>query len=165
MQFFEEGNVVIFSKAIACRSPFTHSVHGQNGCFFERRRIKRRSRVRFMVLCKENISIIVNFFFYNIWNVKLFTEPKWHSLKPRAKPSWGNGQIAHKESLKSQERLIIKNNMIQLMNLYASFFKTIFYCVFRKSWIMLLPGKAFLLRCRKDLSIFEETCRAVMVEC
>ena len=91
-----------------------------------------------MVLCKENISIIVHLFFYHIWNVELFTEPKWHSLKPRAKPSWGNGQIAHEKSLKSQERLIIKNNMIQLINRNAGFFKAIFYCLFRKSWVMLI---------------------------
>ncbi len=53
-----EGNLLALPKPVACRGPFTHSINSQNGGLVKRRRVKGRSRIGFMVLRKEDISLI-----------------------------------------------------------------------------------------------------------
>src|SRR5215813_2809149 len=65
-----------------CR-PFTHTINGENGCFFERAGKKGAGGVTHMVVTKEN-PIITNtdFTLDNVLDPELFFQPIDHRVAP-----------------------------------------------------------------------------------
>ena len=113
---------------------------------------------------KQHIAFITGFLLDNLWDVQFFPQPKGHGFQPGAKAFGGNGQVAEQQPFKGQERLVVENDVVQLVDRDSGFLQTILNGIFRETRIMFFSGESLFLGCCQNLSIFQQARSAIVIE-
>src|SRR5690349_19106185 len=81
---------------------------------------------------------------------QLFFDPNRQGHAKRAEPAGCERQIGFEQSFEFQERLIVKDDMIDLAELDSSFAETITHCILRESRVVLFASDALFLGRRSN---------------
>jgi hypothetical protein len=94
----------------------------------------------------------------------LFLDPQRNGFEERTQPGRRVGQIAVKDAVELDERLLVERNVVEILQTDSAFAETVFDGEFGEVCVVLLPGEAFLLCGGDDLAVLNQTRRAVVIE-
>jgi len=78
-----------------------------------------------VVFGKKDLSIIIDFPLDDLWDMKFFPQLQRQGLQPGSEAFGGDGQVAHEKAVKGQDRLIVENHNIQILNRDPAFLQTV----------------------------------------
>lgn len=93
----------------------------------------------FVMFREQNFFFIADFPADHFGNVEFFSEPQGHGFQPGSEPFRRHGKIAHEKAVKGQDRFVVENNMVKILNGNSPLLQTVFDGLCRKSWIMFFP--------------------------
>ncbi len=95
---------------------------------------------------------------------QLLLDPEGHGHRERGEPARGEGEIRLEEPLEFQERLVVKDDVIQLVHRDPALAEAILDGVPRKARVVLGPAEALFLGRGHDPAVVDEGGGAVVVE-
>src|SRR5688572_18216074 len=111
-QLGKELDLAALACAVARCRPFADTIDRQDCRALKRRRIKSRRGMRLVMLCKQDRSFKAGPAAQLLACPKLFGEPDGHRLYKRAKSARGKIYICLEQPFKSEQRLVVKCDMI-----------------------------------------------------
>ena len=125
-----------------------------------------------MVMAKQNL-----FFFngaqperlqllqYEAFLKNLFLDPNRYGLDERAEAPWRECQIGFQKPVKGQQRLVVKSDVIDVIERQSALVQAIGGGQAGKFGVMLDPVEALFLRSRDNLAVLDQGGGAVVVKC
>src|SRR3954452_21371812 len=95
---------------------------------------------------------------------QLFFDPNRQGHAKRAEPAGCERQIGLEQSFEFQERLVVKDDIVDLAELDTSLLKTIPHCILRKTRVVLLAGETLLLGRCGNTPLHDKGGRTVVVK-
>ena len=135
--------------------PLPDPVDGQDGRFLEGGRKKCTGGVRFVVVGKDQRTLIApvepppDF----PREMQFFTQPERHRLAKRTVTGGGEGQVGFQQSFKLGEWFIVEANVVEILGFDARRRQAVFDGPFGKCVIVLFACKPFFLGSGQNLAI------------
>ena len=122
--------------------------------------------MRLMMIGKAELSakLLPQFGSNPLGQAQFMRAPQRQGPAERRKATWGKRQIRLQETLKLDEWLLVKGNIIQVRHVDPSLVQTIGDRLARESRIALQACKALLLGGSHNLTVLEKGGRRVMIE-
>src|SRR5215510_5283431 len=124
-----------------------------------------------MMLCKEETALpvvvpaqLLQLSPQERFLEELLSQPDRHGHRERTEAAGGKRQVCFQQALELQERLVIKRDVIDLVQPDAGFAETVGDGMPRKTGVVPLPAEPLLLRSGNDTPVLHESGRAVMIE-
>ena len=125
VDLFVDRQLIALPRKYRSGHPFTHPVHGQDRSLFKRRREKCGGGMADMVLGKAQAFMPVDFLPQrlvqglnnHVFLKKFLLQPDRKRCGKAPDSSWGKREIRFEQALKLQERLVIKNDTINILRL------------------------------------------------
>src|SRR5215510_6066647 len=94
---------------------------------------------------------------------QLLADPERHGLTKRREPARRESKVSFEQPLEFKKWLVVKRDAIDLPASYTPFGNTPAYCVCRKTGVMLVTSKTFLLCRSHDNAVAHQGCGAIMI--
>src|SRR6185503_10817177 len=155
------------------RRPFSNAIHTQDSGLLVGRGEKGRCRMRFMVFAEQELRNVLfvqtrsasqDLFAKKVSQQQFLFQPHRHGGKKGLQATRRKADVGFKQPLEFDQRLVIKHNILKVLNPNPSLVQTILNRAMRKSRIMLLSCKSFFLCRSDDLAVPHEAGGAVVVE-
>src|ERR1051326_7962715 len=85
---------------------------------------------------------------------ELFADPEGQRHAKRSKTNRGKSEVGFQQTFKLQERLVVKNDVIEVRCMNARFLETVLNRPVREARIVLLAREPLFLRSGHNLSVF-----------
>src|SRR5690606_8253615 len=95
---------------------------------------------------------------------QLFTDPPWHRRCKRADATGNKVIVGLKKTLKFQQRLVVKDNQVNVRQLESAVLQAKADCLRRKVGVVLFSRKPFFLRGGDDLAVAEQSRSRIMIK-
>jgi hypothetical protein len=95
---------------------------------------------------------------------QLFLQPQRHRHAERRKPAWREGDVGFQQPFEFQERLLVEDDVIDVVDADAAEFQARRDGVMRKRRIVFAAREALFLRRRDDIAVDDERRGAVVIE-
>jgi hypothetical protein len=96
---------------------------------------------------------------------EFFLQPDRHGGKEGGKPTRSESEVGLQQTVKLQEGLLVENDPINLLKVFAGFPQAITNGMNRKTGILLFPGESLFLGGRNDLPITDEAGSRIVIVC
>src|SRR5579871_1267283 len=171
VNFLHNLNLIPAPQRHGRSRPFPDAIHRQDQRILKRRRIKRARRMTHMMLGEKQLLLPVEsrtqplqLFMQQRFLKQLLADPQRHCHLERSQSAWRIGEIRFEQPLELQERLVVKNNKIDIAERAAGLYQAILGRVRWKSGIVLLAREALLLRGRDNFAIAHQRRGAVVIK-
>jgi hypothetical protein len=148
MNFLQHLDAVIPADPDTRRSPLADPVHRQDQRLVKRRGKKCAGRVAPVMLGEEQLVLPVEAggprlepLAEQILLKQFLLEPQRQRHAERAEPARRKGEIGLEQPLELYKRLLVENDVVEIIEIKASFVETVANGVFRVARILLLAGK------------------------
>src|SRR5262249_51385536 len=125
--FVKKRDAIFCSLSAAGGGPFADAVKSQDRRLFERRGKECAGRVRFMMFREDDAFFVtapqpgLDF----AWQVQFLVQPQRHGLQERAKAARRIGKVSLQQSLELEQRLVVKTDVVELVDRQAGRFQAI----------------------------------------
>src|SRR5271155_423087 len=171
MDLLEDFEVVPAAARYRRGGPLAYAVHGENKRIFERRGVKRAGCGALVVLGKEQPVNPIEIFAVALQLIleeaaleEFLAHPERNRHLEGTQPPWREGDIGFQKALEFQERLVVKNDVVDGGEIHARESETELHGMGGKARVVFLAGEALFLRRGDDLSITKKSRRTVVVE-
>ncbi len=157
---------IVLDPVLPDHAPHEHAdpIKREDGCFLERTWKERARRVRLVVLGEIDWPTVVvadspvDF----ARQMQLLRQPRRHGAEERHPTLGSEGRVGLEDALELQQRLLVKDNCIDVAHGQAAHRQTIAHGIFGKSLIVLLAREALLLRGSQNFAVLHQRRRAVI---
>src|ERR1700730_11639986 len=171
MDFLAHLDAVISANPDARGGPLSNTVHCEDQRLLERRRIESAGRVALVMLGEQQLVLPVEVgrprFAQHAKKVLLqqfLLEPHWQSHAERGKPPRREGEIGLEQPFELDKRLLVKNDVIELVESQAALVETIANGKLGIARVLLFAGKPLFLRRSNDMTVLDQRRSTVVIK-
>src|SRR5579864_5649122 len=145
--------------------PFPHAIHRQDQGFVKRGWEESTGRVALMVFGEKELGLPIEIgskalqiLMEQTFLEKLFANPQRDGHLERTQAPWREGQISFEQTLELQERFVVKDDVVDVIERHAVLSQAVFHSVLGEPGIVFLSREPFFLGRCDDFPIAYE-CR------
>ena len=181
-KLFEHGDFVAPAYANRACRPLANAVHRQDSRFGKRRWVERARGVALVMIPEKNLprkflrALFRRFVIFNparlchldadhVRHPEFFFHPERHRFEERWEARGRVIEIGFKQALEFEKRLVVKADVIELVNRQPRLFQTVPRGICGEAVIVFDAGKAFFLSSRDYFTVCNQARRRVVIEC
>src|SRR6266851_2493768 len=180
-QLLEERDLVSFTDADRAGGPLANAVDGQDGSFFERRRVECAGCMTLVMIAEEQLpselfsqllrgafilftTCLCQLSANQVGHPKLLLHPERQRFEKRTESGGRIIEVGFEQTVEFQQRLVIEAYVVQVFGVEFGFAETVERGVEWETMVMLYARESFFLRRSYDLAVNDQTGGGVVIE-